>query len=248
MRFLCSLTTTPRRLQKLEPTLDSLLMQSVSPEYIIVNIPYESRRGGSYGDLPPFLYKDARIILNRGIDYGPVTKLVGGLELVWEKVCEETWMVVVDDDVRYPSTLLEVYQQSIKDAGRSAYGFAGLVVERGRYVQPLGNRQDMDVLEAFASVALHPSFFTRDDFMSYLSHVLAHQDCLYSDDLVISHYLQRNGVRLVLLRNDIVNRRAIVSSVLVHGRDRDALHRGGADGLTNVQRYQRAHRLLDVSQ
>jgi len=76
------MTTTPGRIEHIEPSLTALLNQT-QPLAIVLNVPlrYNDRRGHwkakVLSELPPFL-KNERIFVHRtDDDYGPATKLVG---------------------------------------------------------------------------------------------------------------------------------------------------------------------------
>ena len=92
------LTTIPSRLKNLEIILDSLLNQTKKIDKIILNIPKYSIRFKSNYVIPEFLKKDKFkdiLVINRCKDYGPGTKLLGGLTYLSNK---NGYVIILDDD------------------------------------------------------------------------------------------------------------------------------------------------------
>src|SRR5262245_6484654 len=104
---LVSLTSLPSRLPHIEPTLESLLAQTLPPDRILVALPLYSRREGCRYSIPGFLRKLERTrtveVVRCLTDYGPGTKLLGALRRVPRDSC----LIVVDDDVAYEPFLVE---------------------------------------------------------------------------------------------------------------------------------------------
>src|SRR5690606_23153775 len=75
------LTTLPSRIDKLKPTLESLISQTVTPNRIFLSIPEFSARENRAYEIPSWLCEFQPIlqILHCANDFGPGTKLLGCL-------------------------------------------------------------------------------------------------------------------------------------------------------------------------
>ena len=101
-----TLTTLPGRITQIKPVLESLLLQTVIPREIVVQVPLaKSRLGDVVRALPEWLRTmDPRIRINRpAIDLGPATKLIPALQ----EARGDTLIIVVDDDTLYPPRFIE---------------------------------------------------------------------------------------------------------------------------------------------
>src|SRR5687768_8477868 len=96
IRTVFSLTTTPDRINRIRPTLESLRDQTRPANAIYLNVPYYSRKTGKPYQLPEWLDDFPEVTVVRCEDYGPATKLIPALELEKDP---ETIIIVVDDDI-----------------------------------------------------------------------------------------------------------------------------------------------------
>ena len=92
-----TLTTLPSRIARLEPTIKSLLNQTVRPAAIRVNLPAMSRREQRPYVVPGWLAGLQSVTVVRCEDFGPATKLLPTLS-DWPP---DRAIVVVDDDRIY---------------------------------------------------------------------------------------------------------------------------------------------------
>lgn len=98
-----SMTTTPDRIHKIQPTLASLLDQSRRVDAINIYVPYTSMKGIHY-IIPDWLSQLKNIHIKRvDIDEGPATKLLPAIR----ENNINTRIIVVDDDVIYGSTVVQ---------------------------------------------------------------------------------------------------------------------------------------------
>ncbi len=101
-----SLTTTPLRIEHMEPTIKSLLAQG--PKTVYLNVPYKFNKTGEDYVIPSWLNKyieTGQVTLIRLTDKGPATKFMGLFE--YEKgIDPEEYICVVDDDHVYNKNLL----------------------------------------------------------------------------------------------------------------------------------------------
>ena len=108
-RVVITLTTSPKRISKIDSTLQSLLRQSILPDLIQINMPHLFKRTNqTYPSLDTLPFLDHPLIrIYRSDDVGPATKLLP--TLLTEKH-PETIIIVVDDDTNYPQDMVYMYK------------------------------------------------------------------------------------------------------------------------------------------
>jgi hypothetical protein len=253
IRMVVTLTTSPKRLPLLGTTLNSILLQSIKPEQIIVNIPKIFKRTNeSYPDPIAIFgdtYKDIVIWNHECEDNGPITKLQGALDIIDEK--DNTWIVTIDDDIRYLPHTLELYAACISridNPTEHSYGLAGFVWEHNR-IFAIYENSCVNILEGYGSVCYHRSQFRNKPWKSYLKKCLENNDCKYSDDIIISNWLSLNKKNKIVVSAQWINRKLMWANqcILDHGNQADALHNGGQlDGTNtnNADRYAKVKTFL----
>lgn len=204
-RVVVSLTTSPKRIEHLEPTIQSLFDQEKPPDAIIVNLPHVFlRTNETFPPLSNYPYlQDPRITINRCNDLGPITKLYPTLELEDDPT---TIIIILDDDTTYPSYMTKVmFEKSQLDPNFVQVGHCGDPLLRNeedyfmsppydKYINTLSHQGGgccCRLFEGFGSVGYRRSFFNNNDlrFQDYLKIVLENKYCFRSDDLVISNYV-----------------------------------------------------------
>jgi len=100
-RVVISFTTTPDRVEKLKPMINSILDQTVKVDQIALVIPYKYK--GQKYNLPKYINNVANVFPS-GKDYGKGTKLIPILLREKEK---DTIIVAVDDDRVYGKDFIE---------------------------------------------------------------------------------------------------------------------------------------------
>lgn len=211
-----SMTTSPQRLASIRQTLEHLYFkQTLRPDAIELNLPHTFLRDNTTYDMSavpfagePFLH------VNRCEDLGPITKFVPTLRK-YRDTQPEALIIVVDDDIQYPSTLVE-------ELVRAARTHPGHLVTghclSGYYTL---NRGHCDLLEGYMSYLLRPHLFDPADFEPYLAVALQSPSCFRGDDYVLSNYVLLRDIPVLKL--DLPAVREVVP--LVFGLQPDALHR-----------------------
>ena len=100
-KVVISFTTTPEKINKIKPMLNSLLDQTVKVDQIVLNIPYTCN--GKKYDIPE-KYKDIMNIFRCGKDYGPGTNIIP--TLLREGECG-TKIIYLNDDQIYGKDFIE---------------------------------------------------------------------------------------------------------------------------------------------
>jgi hypothetical protein len=193
-----TLTTLPSRIDRIEPTLKSLLRQTVRPKAIRLNVPATSRREGTAYRVPEWLRRLRSITIVRVDDYGPATKLIPALQ---DSPADQR-LLVVDDDRIYQPYLIE---QMMRNAGQhpdvaiTSSGWDApadltdrpttlMATLRGRAPAPLkctrvrGVRV-VDILQGLGGYLVRPSFFDRQAIADYTG---APDAAFFVDDVWIS--------------------------------------------------------------
>jgi hypothetical protein len=92
-----SLTSIPSRIDRIDSTVKSLLRQRVRPTEIQLNLPYTSVREAKPYIVPHWLRAIPDVVVHRGEDLGPATKLIPTLS----RSAPTTRIFVIDDDRIY---------------------------------------------------------------------------------------------------------------------------------------------------
>ncbi|MES1254190.1 MAG: hypothetical protein ABUS56_01190 [Acidobacteriota bacterium] len=98
-----TLTTLPSRIDRLGPTIKSLLNQTVAPAAIRLNLPARSRREQTPYVVPDWLAGLSAVTICPCEDYGPSTKLLPALLAA----APDARLIVVDDDRIYHPYFIE---------------------------------------------------------------------------------------------------------------------------------------------
>jgi len=206
-----SLTTIPKRISSLGKTLQSLRNQLRKPDEIYLGLPNQDLHGR------PIVYDRKKIpqdiqIISLEKDYGPVCKLLAGLQA--EKYSPDTLIVTVDDDVIYPKEFLTDLLES-KETGAVSFGgaccsrlppfvqvqttlfgktpgFVNRLIEFDCFDKARTPRS-VDWLLGTAGVRYQRYFF-KDDFMELIQQWTSTESMFRADDVMISGYLSMNGI------------------------------------------------------
>ena len=102
-----SFTSSPSRIKKCRPMLESVLHQSVPADMILLNIPEVFARTGEHYEVPAWV-RDRVTVNHCGEDCGPGMKIAPTVTFLRKQGWPETTLVVYgDDDIAYPRRLLE---------------------------------------------------------------------------------------------------------------------------------------------
>lgn len=190
-RIVASLTTTPKRLAHIMPTLVSLLSCPYIDQLYLF-LPYVSRTGEEYTD--PGVIPGVTII-RTDQDYGPITKLYPLLE---HETNPSTIILLCDDDQLYNrDAFVELIEHTMNDPDR-AYGYRGVIVDKTQKdpVRLVNQPMDVDVLETYAGVVYRRGFF--DNF--HLS--TPNSPCFFCDDIVIGKHLHGRKIRRTVIQGN----------------------------------------------
>lgn len=221
-----SCTTSPLRIFKMKETLNSLEKQTVSPTYMILNLPYVYARTNEQYVIPDYIQNNTNIVINRlEIDYGPATKLVGSILNIPKD--ENTWIIIHDDDQLYLQNTIETYMEYINkiDNNKIAFTIAGFDIIDNKVIRYTRDLHRVQIFEGYCTFCVHRSVF-EDDFLPYIQTLIKNKDCNLSDDLIISNYIAKKDVKIHKIHNENLSNDLYWSlgCELEYGKEKDALH------------------------
>jgi hypothetical protein len=217
--IIVSLTTIPERLWKGLPEIciDSILKQSIRPDYIIINIPEISKKGEPY-------CKDKAIALEilsplvkvqYGVkDIGPITKMIPTLNFLKSQNIDNAQIILVDDDCIYDPIMIEILiKTKTKKPHELVIGTAGRIKERNKLEFVGITNYDsliiedhiyVDIIETFAGVMYDYKLFKDLNFEEWISTLPDY--VMLADDIILSKWGRKQGAKLykIIQNNSIV--------------------------------------------
>ena len=172
--FCVSFTTIPSRIHDIKKTIDSINNQTLKPGKIFLNLPYKFRRFPDYSfskDQITELEK-YNIEINRSIDYGPSTKLIGSLGKIRKFEC----VIILDDDHIYHEKMFEVFIDEFKKK-KNNFSF---------YVQKIFK---LNMGQGADGILINTDNLSKIEVF-YDKYVKNNKNLFLNDDLWISMYLQ----------------------------------------------------------
>lgn len=200
-----SLTTSPKRINKMRDNLASLTLQTMKANYILLNLPKLYRNETPYV-IPKEIKDNKSVVINRlENDYGPVTKLLGTILSTNKE--DDLYIIIVDDDNLYLPQTVENYVQYINSNKKIAYSLGGFNVKNGKIDVDVQKKdlEKVSVFEGYLSCVFHRSMFD-DDFLDYVKSVIKNDDCKFSDDVIVSNWINAKGIPIYRIYNKKFNR------------------------------------------
>lgn len=212
-RIVVTMTTLPGREDLIIDTCKSIVEQTIKPDVIYLTLPKIARRFNQpYPEMPDQIKSWCKIIQS-DIDYGPVTKLYGGIA---EESDPETIIISCDDDVIYPPNTFETLLEKSEMYPEMCICGSGMLVSRGMYFNstftnmnkyihlngffgfiPPKTGRKVDLIFGVSSVLYKRKFFpSLKECIDELFMVsLSDMDILCNDDVLISGYMCKRGIK-----------------------------------------------------
>ena len=216
LRVVGSLTTMPDQYSKVIKTLESLHAQTYKLDAIYLSLPETSRRlGTKYPPVPKEISDKCTIISTP--DYGPITKLSGGLLAESDP---DTVIISFDNDMVYPNEMVEKLIENHKKYPNSAIGSAGMLLKYGCpfcgitpnennylyniskfFVPPQGKR--VDSVYGYPGALYVRKFFPDKDKLNdeFFKYALINEATLLNDDIIISGFLSLSKIERRIFPN-----------------------------------------------
>lgn len=231
------LTTTPKRIHTILPTLQSLLQQSRPADEICLSIPEKLARTGERSpdltQLPDSLKKlmeEGKVSVHTVRDHGPATKFVGGAH----HAEPDDYVIWCDDDILYSPRMVQTLVENCPD--QSAIALCGFFMTgpKGYAIAPdhLGHAE---ILEGFGGVccrkkdlpdlSLWPSY-TAKEFAKLDDKQRAE---FLADDFMMSKRLREKGTATLVCNTPDFNRSNGLR-IRPEGLGEDALQNNKATG------------------
>jgi hypothetical protein len=217
-RVVIGLTTTPKRIHTVLPTIQSLLAQSMPADEIILSVAEKlARTGERFPEIPAELQKladEGKITIYRSRDHGPATKFVGAVQngIDAKTLGLDDFVIWCDDDILYSPRMVQTLVENCPDG--SAMGLCGFFMTgpKGYAIAPdhLGHAE---ILEGFGAIACRikdmPDVTLK--FPSLTPKEFAQLDDkgrarFMADDFVMSHALREKGTRTLVCATPDYNR------------------------------------------
>ncbi len=113
MNFCVSLTTLPSRIDNIEKTISSIKNQSIKPNKIFINLPYNFKRFKNYNFSNEQIERlnNYNLEISRCEDFGPATKLMGSIDKIKN---DYDFVILLDDDHIYHNLSFEIMLKNFK--------------------------------------------------------------------------------------------------------------------------------------
>ena len=249
MKIIVSFTTSPTRINKCGPMINSILDQTRKPDLFLLNIPKEFARTGESYVIPKYIRKS--LTVNRiDTDYGPATKILPAVVYLRDQTGagaydpKHTRIIYLDDDIAYPKRMIETYEKMIPADDDNVWTSTGFDFVNMALNGKRTHKDTATIAEGYGSVCVKLNSFG-DDFVEYMTRYTAddNQICRLSDDVILSNYYHRRNVGIFIMNipgflsiHDIWQDKKILD----YGNEADALHLGaGGTSDNNVDRYKR---------
>lgn len=213
-----SLTTTPLRIKNIEPVINSLVNQTVKADYIILNVPKDSKIYKKEYEIPEFLANYDNVLINECIDYGPICKLIGTFKYI---STPNTFIVTVDDDKVYDINMTKKLVETISGNENNFIGLDGISykIRNKTYFIVDNNKNKRQIINSSNGVIYKRSFFD-DYFYSYFIKIKDDLNVLYSYDIIVANYLYSKKIRGIVVNESYENENVFYETSLSKGIDR----------------------------
>jgi len=219
-----SLTTVPKRLNKLDKVVNTLLKQSIPITTVFMVIPHRYKRfNRPYLVGKKWYFKaDQRIKIVRNPDVGPMTKL----HPILDQVGSRDIIITVDDDHFYPRhwAYYLCYLPIMYPKYRGVYGLKGNLNQKTELSQKSSTPLNVDWLSGDLGVAYPVKWIRNPSQM--LKQVGFSPEAFFSDDLLIANHLARYHIsRIVIpqINYELINQ--VYPKKTPWANSRDSLHR-----------------------
>jgi hypothetical protein len=213
MKNIVTLTTIPTRLNPdthfgarddgIRSCIDSLLNQTNDNYEIHFNIPHKNIRTDTDYIIPDWLTELEGDVLKiyRTDDLGAITKSLPTIQRITEP---ETTIIVCDDDLVYHEDMVsENVNNQLKFPG-CAVGYDGIGAKnpkyddvRNHYVNSLREDTEVKLLQHYKTVSYKRKWF-EDDLVKDLWGL----DTSWNDDVIISAYMAKQGIKKMVTWHD----------------------------------------------
>jgi hypothetical protein len=214
-KVVVGISTTPKRIDKIMPTIQTLLRQSRPANRIILSLADKiARSGDTFGEIPggiQQLVDQGKLEIHRTKDYGPATKFLGAMEAEQDP---EAFIIWCDDDMEYGENMIKslLNECAIRPKAALAMMAFNMSDDNKTYQPVVKNGKYAEILEGFGGVIcrrkhLPPASIwksaTPEEFAAMTDVQKAH---FLGDDCVMSYSLRKIGTETMALQTQDYNR------------------------------------------
>jgi len=210
MKIIVSLTSIPSRLNNIEPTIKSIVNQTLQPTVVYLNLPHFCLKEKREYNIPNFINKYPIKIL-KSADFGPVTKLIPTLLQTNDP---ETLIITIDDDNIYPNNLIELLVNKSKEYPNDVIGSSGIQIGHFPFYTIFranqskdniywfspnisNNGEIVDIICGYPGVLYKRKFFgNNNDIKKFIDFSTSTRDLFLNDDISISAFLNSKNIKL----------------------------------------------------
>jgi len=186
--------SVPSRLPQIDTVEKRLLLQTVRPKEIQIQLPRYSLREGRKYEIPPFLVNRQGVSVKwADKDWGPATKFIPAVL----RESDNQNILIVDDDNVYPHTFVEDFDKQSKLLPEVALGTRGWNVTADAlgtpvvYGDQLRDPRNVHILTGVGGILVKPRFCNKTQLVDYEQ---APKEAFFVDDQWLSGNLARSGV------------------------------------------------------
>jgi hypothetical protein len=210
-RLIVSFTTTPERVEHLEPIIKNILIdQTVKPDFLVLYLPYIYLKTKEEYKLPQYLEnlsnKYSNFIIKRVEDVGPITKIFYAL-LDYNKT--KDLIISIDDDILLETHSIEELLEGHKIKPFSILGFMGSNKDGFVHAEFIQNGEmgkqfaSVNGLGGYRSILFPRLLIENDYFMNFHTLNRKHLDTLQipllEDDNYTSSYLKHKNISMYVV-------------------------------------------------
>lgn len=220
MKIIVSLTSIPSRLNKIEPTIKSIINQTLQPDLIYLNLPTFSLKEKTDYIIPDFLNyystgpENRPITILRTRDFGPITKLIPALLATNYDSDPESIIITIDDDNIYPNNLIELLVSKNKEYPNDVIGSSGIQIGHFPFYTVFRANQSrdniywftpniskngelVDIICGYPGTLYKRKFFgNAQDIKNLIDFSSSTRDLFLNDDISISAFLYSKNIKL----------------------------------------------------
>lgn len=196
MNIIGSVSTIPSRIDKILPTIKSVLDQDVTISHVEINVPVHCERLGTQYVIPKEFYNEPRLRIYRTADYGPITKVA---PTFFRHMHEDVFIFSFDDDIIYAPNHLKLMLSDIDNYDDKIIARHGGLF-KDKDIQSYFGTMKVDYVEGYGGI-LYPMKVVDSMFADYLFKALKFKPCIVADDIVLSHYFRAKRIPLWICNN-----------------------------------------------
>jgi hypothetical protein len=210
-RLIVSFTTTPDRVDYLEPVINNILTeQTVKPDLLVLYLPHKYLKNGKEYSIPEYLEnltkKYLNFIIRRVDDIGPITKVYYAL-LQFNR--PKDLIISIDDDILLEQHAIEELLDAHKSKPYSILGFMGCNNDGFVHAENIQlnnkgrNFVNVKGLGGYRSI-LFPRILISDDYFEHFNNLnILHLNTIYipllEDDNYTSIYFNHKNISMYVI-------------------------------------------------